>query len=1159
MAGRDFVHLHLHSAYSMLDGAIRLDDLARKATEYGMDTVAITDHGNMFGAIDFYTKMKKAGIKPIIGCEVYITPGDRRDMTRRSAFHLILLAENETGYRNLVRLVSKAYLEGFYYHPRIDYELLEQYHDGLIALSACLAGEIPSAILEGHPETAREIAARYASIFGPDHFFLEVQVNGMADQVRANDEILKISRELGIPLVATNDSHYLNKDDKKAHEVLLCIQTGKTMEDADRFSYESDQLYFRSAEEMIPLFEAFPDAVLNTRRIADRCNLTLTLDKPMLPKFQLPNDTTLEQYLEELARRGLEERLTQLPYKVDRDVYFNRLAEEIGIITNMGFSGYFLIVADFIHFAHEQNIPVGPGRGSGAGSIVAFALRITDMDPIPYDLLFERFLNPERVSMPDFDIDFCMNRREEVIQYVSEKYGRDRVGKIVTFNCLKAKAVIRDVGRVLRIPLPDVDRLAKLIPLDPKMTLDNAVIVEPKLKESIAENPKFKELFDIARRLEGLNRHAGEHAAGVVISEGPLWETVPVKKEGADDIMTQYAKEDVEKAGLVKFDFLGLRTLTVLDIAQKLTNQTRSSKKKPIDLRTIGVDDPAVYEYISTGNCFGVFQMEGSGFQEMIRKMRPSCFGDIIAAVALYRPGPMDIIPDFIARKHGEQKITYPHASLEASLKDTYGLIVYQEQVMQISRTMAGFSLGHADLLRRAMGKKKKEEMAKMREVFIRGDLARNIQGAIALGYEEQTAGEVFDLMEKFALYGFNKSHAAGYAMLSYQTAYMKRYHPREFMTAVMTCDMGHQDKVVKAISECRKMAIPVLPPDVNSSGLNFTVVEDGIRFGLAAIKNVGVSAVESIIRARNSDGPFLSLFDFYRRVDLRLVNRKVGESLIRCGAFDSFGYRRRQLMDVIDTAIEVGAQSQKDRDSGQISLFAALDPGSASEISDPKIPDTEEWDRKELLANEKDMLGFYVTGHPLMSVKAEIDRFCTHDSSRLEDAFDGDRVVMCGIVSHIKKLLQKTSKEQMAFVTIEDLEGSFELMVRPAMWEKYRDVLETESIVFISGFASVYETNIRVRTDEILSMADGRRRFTRAVVVSLATNGEAQGQIRDIERILQVHKGSAQVQLALGFPEGHSLERVTLDLGSNFRVDPGDSCIKDFQAIAGFSGIDYR
>ncbi len=1159
MAVSEFVHLHLHSAYSMLDGAIRLDDLARKATEYQMDAVALTDHGNMFGAIDFYTKMKKAGIKPIVGCEVYITPGDRRDMTRRSAFHLILLAENETGYRNLVRLVSKAYLEGFYYHPRIDYELLEQYHDGLIALSACLAGEIPSAILEGRMDDARRIASRYRSILGPDNFFLEVQVNGMADQVRANEEILKISRELDIPLVATNDSHYLNQDDKRAHEVLLCIQTGKTMEDTDRFSYESDQLYFRSAHEMIPLFESFPDAVANTRRIADRCNLTLKLDKPMLPQFHLPSGMTLEQYLDDLAHSGLDERIAGLPYEANREAYFARLRDELEIIKNMGFSGYFLIVADFINYAHSQNIPVGPGRGSGAGSIVAFALRITDLDPIPYNLLFERFLNPERVSMPDFDIDFCMNRREEVIHYVSEKYGRDRVGKIVTFNCMKAKAVIRDVGRVLRIPLGDVDRLAKLIPNDPKATLDSAFEVEPKLRQSIEESAQIKELFEIARRLEGLNRHAGEHAAGVVISEGPLWETVPVKKEGADDIMTQYAKEDVEKAGLVKFDFLGLRTLTVLDIAQRLANASRKEGSEPLDLRTLGLNDRAVYEYISTGECFGVFQMEGSGFQEMIRKMRPSCFEDIIAAVALYRPGPMEIIPDFIARKHGEQVISYPHASLESVLRDTYGLIVYQEQVMQISRIMAGFSLGHADILRRAMGKKKKEEMARMREVFIKGDSEKNIPGALALGYDSHTAGDVFDLMEKFALYGFNKSHAAGYALLSYQTAYMKRYHPREFMTAVMTCDMAHQDKVVKAISECRKMNIRVLPPDVNSSGLDFTVVPDGIRFGLAAIKNVGVSAVESILKARESDGPFKSLFDFYRRVDLRLVNRKVGESLIRSGAFDSFGFRRRQLLDAIDMAIEIGAQKQKERDSGQISLFAMLGAGTVDEMSDPKIPDVPEWDSQELLANEKEMLGFYVTGHPLLRYKAEVDRFCTHDSGKLENAFDGDRLVMCGIVSHVKKLIQKSSKEQMAFVTMEDLEGSYELMVRPAMWEKFRDVLETESIIFMLGSASIFETNIRVRVEEILPVSEARKRFTRAVVVSLNTNGESKVQAMEIERLLQRHKGDALLQFMLTFPPDHPLERVTIDLGSDFRINPTEECIRSLEALPGFRSLEFR
>jgi DNA polymerase III subunit alpha len=1160
MGKTEFIHLHNHTMYSLLDGAIRLPDLAQRASEYGMSAVAITDHGNMFGTVEFYQTMIDAGIKPIIGCEVYITPNNRaeRDAGRKASYHLVLLAQNDVGYKNLVKLVSKGYLEGFYRHPRIDYELLETYHEGLIGLSACLGGEIPSAILEDQTDRAREIALRYNDIFGAGNFFLEVQQNGMADQDKVNTVLLDLSRETSIPLVATNDCHYLDREDKKAHEVLLCIQTGHTIDEDDRFSYESDTLYFRPGEEMIPLFSDFPDACANTVAIAERCNVTLELDNPVLPTFEPPTGKSRDDYLEEITREGLEYRLARLPYEVDPEVYRKRLEEELQIIRKMGYSGYFLIVADFIRYAHEQEIPVGPGRGSGAGSLVAYALRIIDIDPIPYDLLFERFLNPERISMPDFDIDFCMNRREEVIRYVSEKYGKDKVGQIITFNCMKARAVIRDVGRALNVPLMEVDKLAKLIPGHPKITLATALKQETKLRNMIDKNPAYKELFQIAGRLEGLNRHAGVHAAGVVISEKPLWETVPVKREGKDELVTQFAKDEVEKAGLVKFDFLGLKTLTVIDTAQKLVNARKKPSEEPLKVNYLPLENPEVYKLISTGETFGVFQMESGGFQEMIKSMKPSHFEDLIAAVALYRPGPMDIIPDFISRKHGQQAISYFHPDLEPILKGTYGLIVYQEQVMQISRVMAGFSLGHADLLRRAMGKKKPEEMAKMRSNFTSGNPELGIPGAKNKGYDPVFAGEIFDLMEKFSGYGFNKSHAAGYALLSYQTAYLKRFHSREFMSALMSCDRDKTDKVVRAINECTHMGINVLPPDVNSSGLDFTVVEDGIRFGLAAVKNVGMQAVESILQCRDKDGFFPTLVEFCKRVDLRAVNRRVIESLIKCGAFDSTNCFRSRMMEILDQALETGTRIQRDREIGQSSLFDALDDDVDNSVTNIPIPDIPEWSAQDKLTSEKETLGFYVTGHPLMRVKDQMDSFTTHDSASLKHVVELDRVIIGGIVTHVKRHVTKT-REQMAFITLEDLSGFSEIVVRPKEWRTMRELLEGDGILIIQGSPSHNDVQTKVVAEEVMNLEEARRKYARSVSISMV-NPETDGSFsRKVMEIIKKHEGSASVQLVLNFQQDSYLESVILDFPEEYKIDPSDAFLKDLKCFEPPCGIEYR
>ncbi|MBN1550363.1 DNA polymerase III subunit alpha, partial [bacterium] len=767
-------------------------------------------------------------------------------------------------------------------------------------------------------------------------------------------------------------------------------------------------------------------------------------------------------------------------------------------------------------------------------------------------------LNPERVSMPDFDIDFCMNRREEVIHYVADKYGHDKVGQIITFNCMKAKAVIRDVGRALKVPLSEVDRLAKLVPNDPKITLQKAMSQEVKLRELITKNAKYKELFDIAERLEGLNRHSGVHAAGVVISEEPLWETVPVKREGDNDLVTQYAKDEVEKAGLVKFDFLGLKTLTVIDLAQKMTNQIKTADKKPLDIRYIPLDDKEVYDQISTGDTYGIFQMESSGFQEMIRRMKPSCFEDIIAAVALYRPGPMDIIPDFIARKHGQQTISYPHPSLEYIVKDTYGLIVYQEQVMQISRVMAGFSLGYADLLRRAMGKKKPDEMAKMRSIFINGDAETGTAGAVKLGYDPKLAGDVFDLMEKFAGYGFNKSHAAGYAVLSYQTAFLKRNYPKEFMAALMSCDYDKTDKVVKAINECNKMDIQVLPPDVNSSGADFTVVEEGIRFGLAAVKNVGLQAVEAIRMARDEAGPFTSLFEFCKRVDLKSVNRRAIESLVKCGAFDSLNVHRSQLITVLDQAFEMGQKEQRDKSVGQVSLFDVFSTVGEQDFSEPPLPDISEWSTQEKLAYEKETLGFYITGHPLLRVKREIESLTTHNSVTLKFSTDLDKVVIGGLVVHVKRYVTKT-KEQMAFITLEDLSGFCEVIVRPKEWVSKRDLLESDEIIIVEGTISINDAQVRLVAEDIMNLEQARRKIARFVSIELASPEDHQIVVDKFHYILGKYQGNALIQFVVDFPYDTRVEKVILDLGQDYSVDPSDGFVDEIVTIPCVKDVHFR
>ncbi len=989
-----FAHLHLHSQYSLLDGAIRLADLFPRLKEYGMNSVALTDHGNMFGALDFYKKAQDAEIKPIFGCETYMAR-DMTDHTRPDRYHLILLARNMEGYKNLAYLISKAYLEGFYYKPRIDKKLLHERRAGLIGLSACLSGEVPRTILRKGVKKAVAMAKEYAEVFEPGSFFLELQQNRLPEQQEVNDGLLKIAKQTNLGLVCTNDCHYLDRADAKAHDILLCVQTQSTVDDENRMRHTVDEFYLKSPEEMENAFAHVPQALENAASIADSCNVELTLGENYLPIYQVPEGYDRPKYLAKLAHDGLNERFEEeeIPEQ-EWAAYRERLDIELGVINKMNFPGYFLIVWDFINFAREQGVPVGPGRGSGAGSLVAYSLRITDLNPIPYDLLFERFLNPERVSMPDFDIDFCMNRRDEVIKYVTEKYGEINVGQIATFHSLKAKGVTRDVARAMGMSFGDGDKVAKLIPDlggGKTVSIPEARKQEPRLQELANADPKVADLLDVAAALEGLNRHAGMHAAGVVIAEEPLWDYCPCFRGKNGELITQYAKEEVEDVGLVKFDFLGLKTLTILATAEKIIR--RSNPDFKVD--DIPLDDKPSFQMIQAGNTTGVFQLESSGFKELLKKLKPDCFEDIIAAVALYRPGPLGggMVDDFIDRKHGKIKVEYPHPLLEPFLKETYGVIVYQEQVMKIATTLAGFSLGKADILRRYMGKKKIDKMAKMRKEFMAGAEVKSV--------DLKVAETIFNLMAKFAEYGFNKSHSACYALITLQTAYLKCHHPEAFMAAVLTCDKDNTDNLTKYIAETRAMGIKVVRPDVNESEDEFSVVQldDGekvIRFGLTAVHNVGEGAVENIIETRK-DEPFTGLYVFCERVDSRKVNRRVVEALVKSGGFDGVaqprGLTRARMMAAVDSAYDRAVKSQRDRESGQTNLFGLLEAGGGADGAEPMVEDdsvkyaeVQDWDPMTRLSHEKENLGFYVTGHPLDRYTADLKRYSSSTIADIND-----------------------------------------------------------------------------------------------------------------------------------------------------------------------------
>ena len=1070
-----FVHLHCHSEYSLLDGANKIDKLFARIKKLKQPAVAMTDHGNMFGAVEFYREAMSNGIKPIIGCEIYVAPTSRFERKgvdkgpKEYNNHLILLAKNREGYRNLCKLVSLGYIEGFYYKPRIDKEILREFNGGLIALSACLQGEVSQALSGGQFEKAKFAAETYVSIFG-DRYYIEIQDNKLAEQEKVNRLLVDLAKDLSIPVVATNDCHYGEREDYHAHDVLLCVQTGKTINDDNRLKLETDELYLKSAEEMHQGFEYCPGAVERTLEIADRCNVELEFGKYHFPNFTPPKEISLDDYLDELAHKGLNERLEGVTDPEVKKNYCERLDYELGVIKSMQFPGYFLVVADFINYAKQNGIPVGPGRGSSAGSLVAYALRITDLDPIRHVLLFERFLNPERRSMPDIDVDFCIRGRAQVIQYVKDKYGADRVAQIATFGTLKAKAAIRDVGRALGFSFAETDAIAKLVPA-PKQGFDypltEAMKMEPRLPEMMKSDPRVKTLMDHALRLEGLVRHASTHAAGVVLSNLPLVDHLPlfVDKEGG--IVTQFDMSAVEKIGLVKFDFLGLKTLTLLYDCLKLIEVTRGEK---IDLNRLALDDKKTYRTLCDGNTTGVFQLESTGIREMTVKIRPNCFEDLVAILALYRPGPLDsgMAEEYIKRKHGKEKFKYLHPLLESILKDTYGVIVYQEQVMQIAQVLSGYSMGDADILRRAMGKKDPDEMAAQRERFVDGARKKKI--------DDKKATEIFDQMETFARYGFNKSHSAAYALVSYQTAYLKTHYPVEFMASLMTSEMGDTDKVIKNLAECRDKDIEVLAPDVNESRAYFTPVGDKIRFGLAAVKNVGEKAVEVILESRSQAGPFESLFDFCRRVDMTAVNRRVIESLIKCGAFDGTQVSRARMTGALDDAMKAGQAHQRDQSSNQIDIFAMLGtPAKGANKPGDVYPQVTEWTSQETLAFEKEALGFYITGHPLDKFERALTKITSGTVSASKEKAQSGEIRLGGVVSALK--LRNTKKgERYANFNLEDKTGFIEVIVWPDTYKKSAELLSADDPIFVKGRLEVGEERMQVIANEVVLLADAAK-----------------------------------------------------------------------------------
>ncbi len=1025
-----FIHLHVHTEYSLLDGACRIPDLIQRVKELGMPGVAITDHGVMYGVIDFYKTAKEKGIKPIIGCEVYLAPNSRfeRKGQKEQLLHLILLAKNQEGYKNLIKLVTLSYLEGFYYKPRIDKELLRNYSKGLIGLTSCIAGEIPTYILQGNIDKARESILEYLSIFDPGDFYLELQDNGLPEQKIVNNKLISLSKDLEVPIVASNDVHYLNREDAELHDILLCIQTGSKLKDENRLKFETNEFYLKSQEEMEKIFGNVPSALENTYKIAEKCNLEIILNNILFPTFKVPEGETLESWFEKLCWENVGKKFKNITPEIEE-----RLNYEIRVIKQMGFSGYFLIVSDFVNFAKKNGIPVGPGRGSAAGSLVAYVLGITNLEPTRWRLIFERFLNPERITMPDIDIDFCFERREEVINYVREKYGKDHVAQIITFGTMAARAAIRDVGRVLDVSYGEVDRLAKMIP--PNTSIEEAISLSPELQELIKNDPTYEKIISTAKSLEGYARHASIHAAGIVISKEPITEYVPLQTmEGGNEIVTQFPMTNLEELGLLKMDFLGLRTLTVINDALKDIKRRYGIE---LDINNISLEDKKVYELLQSGETIGVFQLESKGMRNLLKEVQPEKFEDLIAVLALYRPGPLGRLESYIKRKKKEEEIKYLHPDLEPILSETYGVIIYQEQVMEIAHRLAGFSLGQADLLRRAMGKKMPEVMEQQREIFINGAKER--------GIPEDIAREIFEDMAKFAEYGFNKSHSAAYALISYQTAYLKAYYPKEYMASVMTSVMGNNEKLAKYLAEAKRMGIKILPPDINESMIGFTVTSEGIRFSLSGIKNVGEKVAKAIVQEREENGRFKSILDFAHRLDKRIMNKKTLESLIKAGTFDSFKYTRRTLLDKVEKILNLSQNSKK----GGVVQTSLLE--FSTEPSENFFENLPELSLEELLSMEKEILGFYISYDPLLDLQQFSNKLFDINIEDLYDMENGKYVVISGILKNLRETIDR-KKQKMLFATLEDITGELDLTIFSSVYNTHKNLLLEGKKVIVAG-----------------------------------------------------------------------------------------------------------
>jgi DNA polymerase-3 subunit alpha len=1153
----DFVHLHLHTDYSLLDGACGVEGLVKRVSAIGQKAVAMTDHGNIYGTVEFVDAATKAGIKPIVGCELYICKKDDHNIERMppegdSYNHLLVLAESEQGYENLIKITSEASLHGFYYKPRVSKRFLAEHANGLIGLSGCLAGEVCEQLLAGKYDAAKAAAAGYADIFGKDSFFIEIQDQGLPEEHRVHADLFRLEKDLGLPMVATNDSHYLCEDDAHAQDVLVCVQTGKSIHEENRLKFHGNQFFVKSSEEMGRVFSARPGVLTQTLAIAERCNFKLNKVKNPFPEFKVPAGYTLDSYFEHIVREGFARRWQTLGplaaagrLKKIRTDYEQRLAREIAIIQQMKFSGYFLIVWDFIRYAREHQIPVGPGRGSAAGSLVAYSMPITDIDPLENELLFERFLNPERVDLPDIDTDFCMNRRGEVIDYVTQKYGRDNVAQIITFGTMAAKAAIKDVGRAMDIPYTDVDRIAKMVPNTLNITLDQALDDSPPLQQAYESEIQVRELIDTARKLEGLVRNSGVHAAGVVISPKPLTELVPLHKTKNDEIVTAYDMNAVGKMGLLKMDFLGLTTLTILDDALKLIAQ----RGPALDLNQIPLDDASTYKRVfHAALTSGIFQFESIGMADVLRRYKPNTIEDLTALNALYRPGPIQggMIDDFIERKWGRRKVEYELPELEQILKETLGVIVYQEQVMRIANVMAGYSLGEADILRKAMGKKIPEEMAKQRERFVRG--------AIEKEFPEKKVVKIFDLMEQFAKYGFPKAHSAAYALLAYQTAYLKTHYPVEFMSALLTSQIGNTDNVVKYINECREMGISVEPPDINVSDAHFTPHENAIRFGLTAVKNVGRNAIESIISARQKTGRFDSIFGLCEKVDLRLLNRRVLESLIKAGATDIFG-NRAQLMAVLDKAMERGQKSQRDAELGQHGLFGVFQHDEHVNGNAEKLPNVPDWDEHQRLASEKEVLGFFITGHPLQKYREKLEDFRSLTAEAIGAMSSGtgrDEVYAAGVITNVR-VLKSRKGELYAQAVLEDLTGTVEAIVFPEAYRRLQAILKQEIPMLVRCSVRVEEdSNPKIAISQLTPLEEAKPSLPRSICINIPLETASASTVDALHSICRERKGEAKV---LFYLERKGDYMVVMEAGG-YNVCPDRSFITRVEELCGRGAV---